>query len=149
MGVSAPVVASATAFAALKLAGGLYLLHLGVQAWRSAGDPPFAAGPSARAGAWPARRQGALVEAANPKTAAFLLAPIPRFVDPARGVAARFAVLGLVSVALNTGVAALVVGAASALRGRVARRAHLLRRVRQGTGGVLGGLGLPLPRRPA
>ena len=92
------------------------------------------------------------MEATNPKTAAFFLALIPQFIDASRGgVASQFVVLGLVSVALNTGMAVLVVSAASALRGRLAGKAHVVHRLRQGSGAVLGGLGvsLLLTRRPA
>lgn len=152
LGVSALVMASATAFAVLKVVGGLYLLWLGVQTWRSADAATLPAAGSAGPDAWRAFRQGALVEATNPKTAAFFLALIPQFIEPARGgVAVQFAVLGLVSVVLNTAMAALVVSAASALRGRLAGKAHVLRRLRQGSGTILGGLGvsLLLTRRPA
>jgi threonine/homoserine/homoserine lactone efflux protein len=93
-----------------------------------------------------------IVEATNPKTAAFFLALIPQFIDAGQGsVAVQFSVLGLVSVALNTGMAVLVVSAATALRERVAGRPNLLRRVRQGSGAVLGSLGISLllTRRPA
>jgi threonine/homoserine/homoserine lactone efflux protein len=92
------------------------------------------------------------VEATNPKTAAFFLALIPQFVDADRGgVALQFAVLGLISIALNTGMAVLVVGAAAALRERLTGRTGLLRRLRRASGIVLGGLGvsLILARRPA
>jgi hypothetical protein len=72
-------------------------------------------------------------EATNPKTAAFFLALIPQFVDAGQGsVAVQFSVLGLISIALNTGMAVLVVSAAAALRGRVAAQPNLLRRLRQG-----------------
>jgi threonine/homoserine/homoserine lactone efflux protein len=139
IGVSALIMASATAFTVLKLAGGLYLIWLGVQTWRQAGSaepaPPRAGG--SRPDAWRALRQGAVVEATNPKTAAF--------------VALQFAVLGLISIALNTGMAVLVVGAAAALRERLTGRTGLLRRLRRASGIVLGGLGvsLILARRPA
>lgn len=176
-GVSALVVASATAFTALKLAGGLYLVFLGIQTWRSAAAPTLAPGDTAgsdaiaegdpsrgakrrallsqcprRAFRGRAFRRGAVVEATNPKTAAFFLALIPRLIDVARGgVASQFVVLGLVSVALNTGMAVLVVSAVSALRGRLAGKAHVVRRLRQGSGVALGGLGVSLlfARRPA
>lgn len=152
IGISALIVASATAFGALKVAGGLYLVYLGIQTWRSAGAPIADEGLATRADSWRALRQGIVVEATNPKTAAFFLALIPQFIDPARGsVAAQFTVLGLISIALNTGMAVLVTVAAGALRERVAGRSGLLRRLRQGSGAILGGLGvsLLLTRRPA
>ncbi len=153
VGVSALVMASATAFAVLKVAGGLYLLWLGIQTWRSAGMVDTAAsGGSAAPDARRAFRQGVVVEATNPKTAAFFLALIPQFINAHRGsVALQFVVFGLVSVALNTGMSVLVVSLASALRGRLAGKAHIVRRLRQGSGAILGGLGvsLLLTRRPA
>lgn len=151
-GVSALVVASATAFTALKLAGGLYLIYLGVQTWRSAAEPTLAPGDSAGSDVRRAFRQGVIVEATNPKTAAFFLALIPQFIDASRGgVASQFVVLGLISVVLNTGMGVLVASAASSLRGRLAGKTHVVRRLRQGSGAALGGLGvsLLLTRRPA
>jgi threonine/homoserine/homoserine lactone efflux protein len=152
VGVSALIMASATAFGVLKVLGGLYLLYLGLQTWRSASAPiPLTDAPTPADG-WRALRQGMVVEATNPKTAAFFLALIPQFVDAGQGsVAVQFSVLGLISIALNTGMAVLVVGAAAALRGRVAARPNLLRRLRQGSGVVLGSLGISLllTRRPA
>lgn len=152
IGVSALIMASATAFGVLKIVGGLYLVYIGIQTWRSADAPVSITGSATRADAWRALRQGMVVEATNPKTAAFFLALIPQFIDADRGsVAVQFTVLGLISIALNTGMAALAVGAASALRERVVGRTELLRRLRQGSGAVLGGLGvsLLLTRRPA
>jgi len=92
------------------------------------------------------------VEATNPKMAAFFLAIIPQFIDTSRGsVAAQFVTFGLISVVLNTGMAVLVVSATSAMRGRLAGKAHIVCRLRQGSGAILGGLGvsLLLTRRPA
>lgn len=151
VGVSALIMASATAFSALKVLGGLYLIYLGIQTWRSADAPILEPGAATRADGWRALRQGMIVEATNPKTAAFFLALIPQFIDASRGsVALQFTVLGLISIALNTAMAALVVGAASALRRRAAGRTALLRRLRQGSGALLGSLGvsLLLTRRP-
>ena len=48
-------------------------------------------------------REGIVVEATNPKTAAFFLAFIPQFLDTAAAhPALQFMALGLISVTLNT-----------------------------------------------
>src|SRR5258708_40141533 len=93
--------ASAEAFTVLKIVGALYLIWLGIKAAREAGTDIVAAMGGRSAGK--AFRDGIVVEALNPKTAAFFLAFLPQFVDPAVGaVWLQFLVLGLVSVTLNT-----------------------------------------------
>ena len=68
-------------------------------------------------------REGVLVEALNPKTAAFFLAFVPQFVDPTEGnVALQFVVLGFVSVVLNTLADIVVAFAASGIREGAAAR---------------------------
>ena len=151
LGLSALLLASADAFTVVKLLGAAYLVHLGVQAIRTAGAPIDLAPPAA-AGAARALRQGILVEALNPKTAAFFLAFLPQFVDPARGdPAVQFVLLGALSVTLNTGVDIVAALAAAGIRRRIAANPRLVRRIRQGTGGLFCGLGLLLAfaRRPA
>ena len=152
VGLSALVMASTTAFTVLKIVGGLYLVWLGVRTWRSAGAAPLPGGPDGHAGAWRAVRQGLLVEATNPKTAAFFLALIPQFVDPGRGsVMGQFVVFGLISIAMNTAVAIVAVAAATRLRDRLASGSRMLVRLQRGSGAVLVGLGASLltTRRPA
>jgi len=84
LGLSAIVMASAEAFVLMKLLGGFYLIWLGVQAWRQArlSLQPGAELPAL--GMLRAFREGVVVEALNPKTAAFFLAFVPQFLDPAR-----------------------------------------------------------------
>ena len=151
-GVSALLMASASAFTVLKTIGGLYLIYLGIQTWRTAGSGLTAVGNTPAPESGRTIRQGFIVEATNPKTAAFFLALIPQFVDPSQGsVAVQFIVLGLISVVLNTAMALLVVWLAIVLRERLTRRTSLLKRLRQGSGTILAGLGvsLLLTRRPA
>ena len=97
-------------------------------------------------------REGVLVEALNPKTAAFFLAFIPQFLDPAGSYPAlQFITLGLISVALNTLVDFVVVLMASTARTGLTRRPICCSDLRQGSGLFIAGLGisLALARRPA
>lgn len=150
VGVSALVLASAEAFTMLKLAGALYLVWLGIKAIREARQP-FEARP-VTTGAARAFREGIMVEALNPKTAAFFLAFLPQFVDPAAGpIWLQFVVLGLISVALNTAVDVVVAMLASRARSIAVGRPALLCRLRTAAGGAIAALGLALllARRPA
>jgi threonine/homoserine/homoserine lactone efflux protein len=149
VGVSAIILASAELFTLLKLLGAIYLVWLGIRTFREAGILPE---QPVSMGTGRAFREGVLVEALNPKTAAFFLAFIPQFVDPAGAhVALQFIVLGLVSVSLNTLADIVVVFMASAARENFVRRPHFVQRLRQGSGLFIAGLGisLALVRRPA
>jgi len=150
LGVSAIILASAELFTVLKFAGALYLIWLGVKTFREARD--LAQQPVVTAGTQQVFREGVLVEALNPKTAAFFLAFIPQFVDPAGGyVALQFITLGLISVALNTLADVVVVMMAATARTGLTRRPNLLQRLRQGSGLFIAGLGisLALARQPS
>lgn len=155
LGVSAILLASAELFTALKLIGAAYLVWLGVRTFQAARRDTSALlhGGSAAppVGARRAFREGVLVEAMNPKTAAFFLAFIPQFVDPSQGsVAAQFVVLGSVSVLLNTLADIFVAFLASEIRDGAKAGPVLIRRLRQGSGAgmVALGVGLALARRP-
>ena len=150
LGVSAIILASAQLFTVLKLAGALYLIWLGIRTIREAGRLPTE--PTGAIGFKRAFREGIVVEALNPKTAAFFLAFIPQFLEPAAGhPALQFMTLGLISVTLNTFADVIVIVAASAARAGLARSPHLVQRLRQGSGLFIAGLGisLALARRPA
>ena len=150
LGVSAIILASAELFTVLKLAGALYLVWLGIKTFREAGH--LSPAQAAATGAMRAFRDGMAVEALNPKTAAFFLALIPQFLDPAAGhPALQFMALGLISVALNTLADIVVVIAAASAQAGLLRRPLLMRRLRQGSGLFIAGLGisLALARRPA
>ncbi|WP_296740725.1 LysE family translocator [Mesorhizobium sp.] len=155
LGVSALVLASAELFTALKLVGAVYLVWLGFRTFQSARREAEAAlegGMAAPAvGARRAFREGVLVEALNPKTAAFFLAFIPQFVNTgAAHVALQFMALGFVSVTLNTLVDVVVAFAASRLRQRAAGRSNVIRRLREASGGamIVLGIGLAIAKRP-
>ncbi len=156
LGVSAILLASAELFTALKLAGAAYLIWVGLRTISSARRDASAAlrGEAAAPPVGPRRafREGVLVEALNPKTAAFFLAFVPQFLDPGAGsVAWQFVALGSVSVALNTLADIAVAFAAGRLRDGAAARPALVRRLGEISGGgmIALGIGLALARRPA
>jgi len=95
-GVSALVAASPTAFTALRWAGGLYLVWLGVQALRHAGQSSL--GRTAASTETPGRlfAKGLVANAINPKVVLFFLSFLPQFVQPAQGsVGLQIGLLGL------------------------------------------------------
>lgn len=78
LGVSALLTASETAFWAMKLIGGAYLIYLGIVAWRNASAVASVAlqkGPSMTV-FW----RGFMSNLLNPKVALFVLAFVPQFV---------------------------------------------------------------------
>lgn len=83
VGISAMIAASPTLFTLFKVAGGLYLVWLGLRALRSHGAAEAAAGPEG--GGWALFRRGLLANAINPKVALFFLAFLPQFVAPDKG----------------------------------------------------------------
>ncbi|MGX9427513.1 MULTISPECIES: LysE family translocator [Bradyrhizobium] len=154
LGVSAIVLASAELFTALKLIGAAYLIWIGLRTLLSARRDASAGlkGPAPPIGPRRAFREGVLVEALNPKTAAFFLAFVPQFVTPTAGhVALQFVMLGFVSVALNTLADIVVAFAASRIRQGAAARPALIRRLREASGAAMValGIGLVLAKRPA
>lgn len=151
-GLSALILASAEIFTAMKLLGGCYLVWLGWRAWREAGQALPVQAPLPALGLIRAFREGGVVEALNPKTALFFLAFLPQFVSLERGdVVGQFLLLGSICVALNTLADAGVAVAAGRIRGQLGQRPGLLRRLRQGSAGLIMalGLGVLLLRRPA
>lgn len=150
VGISAIILASAELFAAVKFVGAVYLVWLGIRTYQSAGRALSL--EREVVGDKRAFRDGVLVEALNPKTAAFFLAFIPQFLDPAESnPTLQFIMLGAISVTLNTLADVAVVLMASATRTQLIGRPHLMRRLTQGSGIFIAGIGLSLAlaRRPA
>jgi threonine/homoserine/homoserine lactone efflux protein len=154
LGVSAIVLASAELFTALKWLGAAYLVWLGVRtiiaARRDAVQALADADPAPPIGAARAFREGVVVEALNPKTAAFFLAFIPQFLDPSAGaVALPFILLGCISVTLNTLADIVVAIGASRIREGAATRPGLIKRLREISGAsmISLGAGLALAKR--
>jgi threonine/homoserine/homoserine lactone efflux protein len=148
-GLSAILLASATAFTAVKLAGAAYLIYLGVRTL-------LAPLPHANGMVEPPRRapgrifaDGVLVSILNPKIAVFFLAFLPQFVQPDRGpVPSQVLLLGLLYVGLallTDGTYAMIAGhlrhwmSGRVLRGPVPRYASGVLYIGLGIGTALTG----------
>ena len=95
-GVSALIAASPSAFAALKIGGGLYLLWLGVQALQSRGGVKIQSGTTSEDSLRQRFAKGLLANAINPKVIVFFLSFLPQFVRVESGqVAMQTALLGI------------------------------------------------------
>ena len=139
LGISAILAFSATAFHAIRLAGAVYLVWLGISALR---NRDVRQEPSEPVSDHHALRQGVLTELLNPKTAIFFLSFIPQFVSPGRGHPFwQFVALGCTSVSLNTIADVIVVLAAARLAARLRKSETFVRRSRVVSGVTLIGLG--------
>lgn len=145
LGVSALIAASPTAFLALKICGGLYLIWLGIQALRSRGGVNLA---SAKGADDPLRKlfaKGLFANAINPKVVLFFLSFLPQFVLADRGdVGWQAAQLGLIftfQAALLFGLLGYFSGAVGQWLNRHARAGLWLDRI---AGTIFIALGLRL-----
>jgi len=144
IGVSALIAASPVAFTALKIAGGLYLIWMGIGALRSRG----AAQVAGRVPDESARQlffKGLLANAINPKVVLFFLSFLPQFVVASRGDANwQIAWLGLIftaQAAVLFGLLGYFSGAIGQWLNRTPRAGMWLDRI---AGAIFVGLGLRL-----
>jgi threonine/homoserine/homoserine lactone efflux protein len=92
------------AFAGICLAGGLYLIYLGLMtvAKRNKSRPAVSFG-NTRDSTWLIYRQGVLTNLLNPKVALFFLAFLPQFIDPVSNLGAvSFLFLGGIFLCTGT-----------------------------------------------
>jgi threonine/homoserine/homoserine lactone efflux protein len=118
------------AYTIVRVAGGAYLVWLGIAALRAPAGPAQAAGQE---------RQAFWVALLNPKTTLFFAALLPPFLDPAGSAVAQSLLLGAVFVAIAATTDSAYALAAGTLAPRLAGRARLGRWL---AGGVYVGLGL-------
>lgn len=140
LGLGALVLASATLFTALKWAGAVYLVYLGVKLLRSEpavsfGDPEPAPKPAAAIFG-----HAAAVTALNPKSIAFFIAFVPQFIRPEAELMPQFAILIATFVTLACLNALAYALLADRLRAHI-RRPGVLRWMGRTGGGAVVGMG--------
>jgi threonine/homoserine/homoserine lactone efflux protein len=140
-GLSALLVASATAYTVVKLAGAAYLLYLGVQALLASRRPPVDAPPAAVVAPRRAFLQGLISTVLNPKPALFFLTFLPQFVN--RDAAVLPQTLTLVGIHVVVGLIWLSAYARLVQRARGLLTAPRVKaRLERTTGAVLIAFGL-------
>jgi len=142
VGLSALVVSSSVAFTAVKVAGAVYLVGLGLWTLFSRrAEVEVALG-----GERNLRRafaQGIVVNVLNPKTALFFLAFLPQFVDPnAEHPAVQIAFLGVLFALLGLITDSIWAVAAGTAGGMLRRSRRFVRTQRYVSGTVYVGLGV-------
>ncbi|MGI5165164.1 LysE family translocator [Spirillospora sp. CA-253888] len=143
VGLSALLLASATAFTVMKVVGAAYLVWMGVQTLRAAarsrreGRPAEAEAVRAPVRKAVALRQGFLSNVLNPKVALFFVTLLPQFLD-AGGTApwAQALLLSLIFAAVYFAYFALYVAAVDRL-GRWLRRPRVKAGIERVTGVLL------------
>jgi RhtB (resistance to homoserine/threonine) family protein len=145
LGLAALLHASSVAFFALKIAGALYLIWVGVQLLRTRGAAPTddAVRTVDRRGARKAIRQGLLCDLGNPKVGVFFTSFLPQFVHGHGSAFPSLLALGLIFCVLTLAwltVYAVVIGRSSSLLRRPRVRLALDRL----TGVVFVGFGIRL-----
>jgi RhtB (resistance to homoserine/threonine) family protein len=144
LGIATLLRASDVAFNALKIAGAVYLVWIGIQMLRARGTESAPIGPTvARGHSVRALRQGLLSDLGNPKIALFFTSFLPQFVHGHGSAFGPLLVLGGIFAALTLAwlaVYSIAVGRASA----VIRRPRVRRTLDRFTGVVLIGFGVRL-----
>jgi threonine/homoserine/homoserine lactone efflux protein len=147
IGLSALVAASEIAYTALRVAGAVVLVTLGVQAWlasrRITDDVPFDETATVAGRWWQQSTAGLLTNLANPKIAVFAFAFYPQFIPAGANVLRTTLLLGLVQAVIDAGWFLLVATFVGKAR-KFFSRAKIRRRLERTTGTVLIALGASL-----
>jgi threonine/homoserine/homoserine lactone efflux protein len=102
LGLGALLATSAWWFTVVKLAGGLYLVYLGLKLLRAGISSAELAAPAAPGSRWKLFANTWLVTALNPKGIVFFVAFLPQFIQPGADVSRQLWVLATTFVVLAT-----------------------------------------------
>lgn len=147
-GLAALLAAVPLAFRVVEICGGLYLIWLGIRAFRRGAARTIARPEPAPLGA--VFRQGVITNVLNPKVALFFLAFLPQFVDPSRGsTALQVVALGALFDVQGTIVNLIVALGASGAAQQITKHRRAQEVLERVTGALFIGLGarLVLARR--
>ncbi|WP_423933387.1 LysE family translocator [Comamonas sp. 23] len=149
LGLGALLAASAWWFTAVKWAGGLYLLYLGIKLLRAGISPSELADASVSSSRWKLFANTYLVTALNPKGIVFFVAFLPQFISAEAPLARQLWILAITFVVMATLNATLYAAFASSAR-KLLSSPRSLRWFNMAGGGLLSAAGVwaLLARRP-
>jgi len=143
-GIGALLAASAGLLQVMKIIGGLYLIWLGVQVWRSpplGQDSPVIGKVATKATLF---RQGLLAALTNPKGILFFVAFLPQFIDPKLSLIGQFLVMAATFVVIEFIYEYAVAALAGSIKPFLSRFGKRVNRV---FGGIFIAIGIALPLR--
>lgn len=143
-GVGSLLIASETAFNAVKIVGACYLIYIGFAQWRAKGGIIDTEAEQPASGSWQKRaRSGFLTNATNPKGIIFMVAVLPQFMTTERPLWLQLLILAATTLAVDTVVMHGYAGSASVLR-RLLRDSRAMRIQNKVFGGLLMLVGMGL-----
>ncbi len=144
-GMSAIAHALGELFVGVKIAGGAYLIFMGVRLWTARPDPSTT-GTAAPQGAGRRLMAGLLITLGNPKVIIFYCGFLPTFMDPTRLTAFDVIIAAGVVAAVLSGVLGIYAYGAARAR-RMFSGEKSMRRFNRGAGTVLIGTGVAVASR--
>lgn len=143
LGLSALLKTSAAAYTALKYAGAVYLLYLGLRTARDQDQLEIRMGHT-DVNVIENYKQGFVINTLNPKVAVFFLAFLPQFVTADSQAGLQFFLLGILYTTLAFSYQSVLVGLSSKIRALLDTRPTITYRIRQVAGVVFIVFGLEL-----
>jgi threonine/homoserine/homoserine lactone efflux protein len=140
LGLGALLMTSAELFNALKIAGAVYLIYLGIKTWRAPVPETLDDDGRLARDTWRMFTQAFVVTALNPAGIMFYVAFFPQFIDLNRPLLPQMAALGACFVVLGTLNSALYATLAAQVR-RFIHSYRARRTINRATGGVLIAMG--------
>jgi threonine/homoserine/homoserine lactone efflux protein len=140
LGLGALLMTSAELFNALKIAGAVYLIYLGIKTWRAPVPETLDDDGRLAHDTWRMFTQAFVVTALNPAGIVFYVAFFPQFIDLDRPLMPQMAALGACFVVLGTLNSALYATLAAQVR-RFIHSYRARKTINRATGGVLIAMG--------
>ncbi len=142
-GAAAILLTSSYAFTVIKILGSLYLIYLGIQAFRQKGRLEIKK-TSDKASDLKLLKEGMLSSTLNPKLALFFMAFLPQFVKPDSDAFSNMLLLGLLFIVLSLPILIAVVLFSSKFGEVLSNNEKISTAIGKTTGLILIGLGIRL-----